>query len=111
MRRPSGDSADDEYGSEEVCRKAEGMIYRRGIEINIRMQILCLLHQTFNLVRHFKQMRFSNFFTQLLCHSLQYCRPRIHGFVYPVTETHYFFLASKCVSYVVVNRIYAAYVV
>src|SRR4029453_9466742 len=82
VRRPSGDAAHREDRRVEINRNPERVERRRGVEVDVRIELLLARDDRLDALRELEPLRLPRFFAELLRESAQVCRPRILGAVH-----------------------------
>jgi len=83
--------------SEEISRQAERVVNRGGVEIDIRVEPLALLHDLRNVLAHADPFRLAELVAECHRHRAEVRRAGIEGFVNAVPDTHDFFLLGELV--------------
>ncbi len=99
---------DREDGREQIRRNPERVVNRRGIEIDVRVQVLLFLHQLRDPLRHPDPLRLAQFLAQLYRHLLQMRRARIERLVNAMADAHDLFLLRELLLDVGVDPIFRA---
>src|SRR2546423_2060845 len=86
VRRPSGHPAHRENRRVEIDRNAERVVGGRGIEIDVRVQLLLRLDERLDALRHLAPRGVAGALAELLRHLPQVRRPRILGAIHAVPE-------------------------